>query len=483
MNQQSIKSKATSGIIWSAFDRFAVQGGQFIIGVILARLLMPSDFGVIGMMSIFIALSQTIVDSGMGTGLIQKQNRSDKDFSTVFIFNLATSIILYFILFFSAPFIAEYFGVPELLILTRVISLTIIISAFTIVQRTQLTIKLDFKSIAKVNAISIILSGIISIFLAYYGCGVWALVVQIILRALFSSLVLFYISHWQPINSFSNESFRSLFGFGSKLLAAGLVSTAFKEIYNIVIGKVYSSTQLGYYNRAYNFADLSSGAVTSILHQVTFPILSSLQNEVIRMISVYRRIIKMTAFFIFPTMTMIALLAEPIVMILLTEKWAPVIVLLQLLSFARFFYPLSIINMNLLNAAGRSDLYLWVDLSKIPLVIVTLIITIPLGVKSIAIGMVIVSCISFFINAYMPGKLFGYGGIKQLKDLLPFFLATIIMAGFVYFGILFVTDNFLKLLIGIILGVTSYFGTAYFMKLDEVYEVLSILKKVIGKND
>ncbi|MDX9847995.1 MAG: lipopolysaccharide biosynthesis protein [Tenuifilaceae bacterium] len=478
MTSTTLKSKATKGMLWSALDKFAVQAGHFAIGIVLARLLMPEDFGLIGMLSIFIAISQTFIDSGMGSGLIQKKDRSNHDFSTVFVFNLAVSVTFYFILYFSAPLIAQFYSMPQLVMLTRVLSLNIIINSLAIVQRTKLTINIDFKTIAKVNVASVFISGIVAVYFAYSGLGVWALVIQNLVRAAIAVLMLWFLSRWAPSLVFSKESFKNLFGFGSKLLIAGLYARTLQEVYNITIGKFYQAAELGFYTRARSFVDITNGTITSILQQVTYPILASLQDDRDRMVSVYSRLIRMTAFFVFPAMTLLALLAEPFVLFFLTEKWLPAVVLLQLMAFARIFYPISALNMNILNAVGRSDLFLKVDLSKFPVIVLVLIITIPLGVKAIVIGHIVTSFISFFINSYMPGKLFGYGALKQLRDMIPIFIATGIMAALVYASIFLLDSNILKMLIGGFVGISSFLTVSHFMKIEEMKEVQLIFSKI-----
>ena len=439
---------------------------------------MPADFGLIGMLSIFIVLSQTLVDSGMGTGLIQKKNRTDFDFSTVFVFNLVISIFLYSILFVTAPAIANFYDSPQLVLLTRVLGINIIINSLAVVQYSKLTISIDFKTIAKVNVISVVLGGLMAIYFANFGFGVWALVIQQITRSLISVLMLWFLSKWKLSLFFSKQSFKNLFDFGSKLLIARIYAQILNNVYNIIIVKVYSASELGYYTNAKNYSDITAGTITGILQKVTFPILASLQDDKKRMISVYSRIIRMTAFFIFPIMTLLALLADPFIRLVLTEKWLPTVVLLQWLSFARMVSPISSVNMNILNAVGRSDLFLKVDLSKFPLLVLTLIITIPLGVKAMVIGHVVMAILAFFINAYMPGKLFGYGALSQLKDMIPIFISTVIMALTVFVVIIFIENLFLKLILGGISGIISYLVMSNMLKIEEINEVKSLLLKL-----
>ena len=478
MTNHSLKAQATRGMLWSTVDKFAVQAGQFIVGIVLARILMPEDFGLIGMLSIFLALSQVFIDSGMGSGLIQRQDRTNADYSTVFVFNFVVSVCFYLILFFTAPLIARFYDQPLLTLLTRTLGLNLIINSLAIVQRSKLTIAIDFKSIAKVNVIGVALGGTAGVVTAILGFGVWAIVIQTLVSSVATVSSLWLFSKWNPSIVFSKESFKTLFGYGSKLLLAGLYAQTLNNIYNITIGKAYPAGQLGYYTRTKQFAEITAGTVSSILQQVTFPILASVQHDKARLISIYSRLIKMTAFFIFPSMTLLALLAKPLILILLTDKWAAVIPLLQWMAFARIIYPISVINMNILNAIGRSDLFLKVDLSKFPLILLTLIITIPLGIKAIVIGHVITSSISFFINAYLPGKLFGYGGLKQLKDMASVIVSTIIMAIAVFYSIYFIDNLYIKLILGGLVGLTAYIIMSYLLKIPEWKEIQVFLMKI-----
>lgn len=478
MQHTTLKSTAIKGVVWSAVDKFAVQFGQFVVGILLARILLPEDFGLIGMLAIFITLSQTFIESGLGTGLIQRQNRSEVDFSTLFLFNLAVSGFFYLLLFLSAPFIASFFEQPQLTDLTRILGLILFLNAFAIVQRTKLTIAIDFKSIAKSNVIGMITGGLCGVIAAVNGYGVWSLVIQMLIGSFASSLSLWLLSNWTPSIIFSKESFKSLFGYGSKLLMAGLYAQILNNVYNICLGKFYPTASLGYYTKAKSFADVSAGTVVSIIQQATFPILATVQHDKEKLVSIYSRMIRMSAFLIIPLMTMIALLAKPIVILLLTEKWISLIPLLQWIVFSRLFLPMSSLNMNLLNAVGRSDLFLKVDLSKLPLTLVVMAITIPLGVKAIVIGHVVTSAIFFVINAYLPGKFYGYGAIKQLKDMLPFSIAAIGMAISVLAMSCFVENLILQLFLGGILGLITYLFICWLLKLEELKEVGELLLKL-----
>jgi teichuronic acid exporter len=477
MHNTSLKATATKGIIWSAVDKFAVQLAQFAVSIVLARILMPEDFGLIGMLAIFISLSQAFIESGLGVGLVQRQNRKEIDFSTMFVFNLAVSCFFYLILFFAAPFISSFFRQPMLTDLTRILGLNLFINALAIVQRTKLTIAIDFKSIAKSNVIGVVIGGLFGVIAAINEYGVWSLVIQTLVGSFASSASLWFFSNWSPSIAFSKKSFKSLFGFGSKLLIAGLYAQILNNIYNICLGRFYPTASLGYYTRAKNFADISAGTIVSVLQQATFPILTAVQNDKEKLISIYRRMIRMSAFITIPLMTFIALLAKPIVILLLTDKWIALIPLLQWMVFARIFYPMSALNLNLLNAIGRSDLYLKVDLSKLPLTVLAIVITIPLGVKAMIIGHVITSALSFIINAYLPGKSLGYGPIGQLKDMLPFFVATIGMAIPIVIMSYFIDNLFLQLFVGACLGLVTYLFICWLLKLEELTEVWKLFLK------
>ena len=487
MYTSPLKSAAAKGILWTALDKFASQIGQFIVGVVLARLLMPEDFGLIGMLAIFIALSQTVIESGLNMGLIQRQERKAIDFSTTFVFNLAISTFFYVLLFFTAPYIAAFFRQPQLVDLTRILGLSLFVHAFAIVQRTILTIDLDFKSIAKSNIVGVVFGGLSGVIMALNGFGVWSLVVQMIVSSIATSVALWLYGNWKLSFLFSKDSFRTLFGYGSKLLLASLYAQTLNNIYNICIGRFYPTAALGYYTRAKTFADVSAGTVGTILQQATFPIFTLIQSDRKRLVSVYSRMIKMAAFCTIPLMTFIALLAKPLVILLLTDKWVALIPLLQWMVFARILLPMSAINMNVLNAIGRSDLYLKVDLSKLPMTVIALVITIPLGVKAMIIGHVITSALSFIINAYLPGKLFGYGAVKQIKDMIPVLIATFGMAVLIVLIQMFTEGLLLQLLLSGFFGLITYLGICHLLQVEEVFELRQLLlnfkKKVYDRSN
>lgn len=470
-----LRNKALKGVLWSSIDKAGVKAMSFIVSIVIARILSPSDYGIIGMILVFIAIANIFIDSGMSQALVQRKNRTSADMSTAFYFNIAVAVICYLVLFFSAPLISNFYEVALLVPILRILGLNIIISAFATVQRANLLAKLDFRTIAIVHIGGVSVSGAVGIWMAYAGYGVWALVGQQMASTFASTLIFWILGKWHPNAGFSQESFKGLWKFGSKLLATGLVSTIMREIYSVAIGKAYRSAELGYYTRAIQTSDMVAITTNDIINAVTFPILSSLQDDRSRMVDVYSRMLGMTAFCIFPIMTGLAVVASPFISVLLTDKWLPVVPLLQWLCFARMFTPISALNMNILNAMGRSDLFMKLDFSKLPLTIVTMIITIPLGVKAIVIGNFINTFICYFINAYLPGKMFNFGVKAQFKIFWKIAIATSIMALSVWLSMFLFKSTILKLAIGILTGILSYTVSSYILKIREESEIINIL--------
>ena len=471
MSSKSLKEKTLKGFFWNMLEKSSIQVSQLVLGILLARLLSPSDFGLIGMLVIFILIAELFAESGFSKALIQKQDRSEVDFSTVFYFNIGVSGLIYLGLFFSAPLIAQFYKTPELILLTRVMGLSVLINALVLVQKTKLVIDFDFKTLAKINFTSIFISGIISVLLAFSGWGVWALVAQSLIKAFIAAILFWYFGKWKPLRVFSKKSFKQLFSFGSKLLGAGLLAVISQNIYLIIIGRNFSASSLGFYTNAKKLSDTPSNFISSVIHTVSFPVLSSLQDNQDKMISVYRKLMKMTGFLALPVLVLLTVLAEPLIQIFLTDKWLPAVPLFQILCISKTLFIISGLNMNILNAIGRSDLYLKLDIIKMPIIILSIIITIPFGVKALVIGQSIVVLISFFINTYYPGKLLGYGFKKQMVDLFPAICLTLIMFLITYGTIYFLPTNILKLIVGIVIGVLSYGTIAYLMKFQEFQEI------------
>lgn len=456
-----LKQKAIRGVFWSAIEKFSAQGVQFVLGIILARLLTPRDYGLVGMLAIFIAISQTFVLSGFGSALIQKKDRDEKDFSTTFYYNIIVALIFYAILFFLAPFIARFYNEPLLVNLTRSISLTLVIEAFSVVQLAKFTINVDFKSQSKASLSSVIISGIVGITLAYQGFGVWALVAQSLTRGLINVIMLWIISKWMPRDGFSYVRFKKLFSFGSRLLLAGIIHSIAQNISKIVIGKAFSTQTLGFYTRADQFARFPSVNMESILGRVTFPVLCSIHNDREQLLAKHHQIIRLAALVIFPTMVGLIILAQPLILSILTEKWASSIWMLRIISFGLIFLPINGFNVALYNVIGRSDLFFRTDLIKQVLIIGLLITSIPFGIEIMLWGQVLALALTYFVNLIILYKIFGFTFVKQLFDFFPIIINCLLMALAIYIITSFVQTEFMKLIIGICVGAITYLGIVW----------------------
>lgn len=481
MVTDSLKQKTTKGLFWSSVERFSNQGVSFIFSIILARILAPSDFGIVAMIGIFFAVAQSFVDSGFSNALVRKTDRREEDLSTCFYFNIGVGIVAYIVLFLIAPFIADFYNQPILSPIIRITGFGVVLNSLCVVQQALFTIKIDFKSQAKVTLSATIISGIVGVVLAYQGYGVWALVWQGVVMSLVRMGLLWLMSKWRPKAGFSKDSFHYLFGYGSKLLASGLLDTIYNNIYPIVIGKFYSPAQLGNYSRALSFAQLPSSNITSILQRVTFPVLSTIQDDLPRLQTNYRRLLKLSAFIVFPLMTGLAAVAFPLIRIVLTPKWEGCSFYLQIICFALMWYPIHAINLNLLQVKGRSDLFLRLEIIKKIVGVCIMCITIPLGITAMCIGMVASSFIALFINTFYTGKFIDIQYLKQMRDLLPIFVNSLLTGGLIFISIQFITNDVFKLMVGVIIGVLYYILSSYIFARDEIYEVKRLL--VGQKND
>lgn len=471
-----LKDKTVKGVFWSAVDRFSAQGIQFVFSILIARLLLPEDYGVIAMLNIFLAVSQTFIDSGFGTALIRKNDRTETDFSTVFYFNIVVAVAFYLVLYFAAPAIAKFYETPLLESVTKIVALNLIISSLSGIHNAKLSINIDFKSRAKISIISTFITGAVGLWMAYAGYGVWALVVQNLCSSVIRTVMLWIIVKWCPSLIFSWKSFKELFSFGSKLLASGLLDTLYNNIYTLIIGKVFSPATLGVYSKANTLAQFPSSNITSVLQSVTFPVLSTIQNEEDRLANVYRRFLKLSAFVIFPMMTGLSAVADPFIRLVLTDKWEGVIYLLQIICFQLMWYPIHAINLNILQVKGRSDYFLKLEIFKKVQGVLILCITVPMGIVAMCYGSVISSLISLIWNTYYTNKLIGYGYWAQMRDLLPILIHSLIMWALVLLIVNLMPTLWLKLIIGVLTGMIYYIAGAYIMKFPEMNELLSILK-------
>ena len=477
MEKESLKKKTVNGVIWSAIDRFSTQGIQFVFSILIARLLMPSDYGVIAMLGIFLAVSNTFVDSGFGAALVQKANRTETDFSTVFYFNIVVAIIFYALLWLASPYIAAFYNIPMLKDVTRVVALTLIFSALGGIQGAKLSIAINFKTRAIISLISALSTGCLGLYLAYSGYGAWALVFQTVFSSLLNTILLWCFVRWMPSLVFSWQSFRQLFSFGSKLLASALLDTIYNNVYTLIIGKVYSSSSLGLYSRASGLAQYPSSNITGVLQSVTFPVLCSIQNDEERLADAYKRFIRMSAFVVFPLMIGLASVAEPFIRVVLTDKWEGTIYLLQIVCFSMMWYPIHAINLNILQVKGRSDYFLKLEIIKKIQGVCILCITVPISIVAMCYGSIVSSLLSLVWNTYYTKRLIGYGFFSQIKDLLPIIIHSLLMGGIVLLVTHFIEVMWIKLFAGILAGGIYYILGAYIMHFDELKEVLAIIKR------
>ena len=457
---ESLKNKTVKGVGWSFIDNLSSSGITFLVGLVLARLLTPSEYGIMAILTIFIAVSNSIVDSGFSNALIRKTDARRVDYNTVFLFNLLVSGLLYVVLFLAAPSISRFFKEPLLVEVMRVIGWVLVINALAIIPRTLFVKEVNFKIQTKISLIASISSGVIGIGMALAGLGVWSLVGQQLSRQLLNTLFLWIYCTWRPAWEFSMQSFKELFSFGSKLLLSGLLDTVFKEIYSLVIGRCYTSAQLGQYTRASQFNQIFSSNLTTVIQRVSYPVLSSIQDEPERLRDAYRKVIKSTMLISFACMLGLAAVARPLIIILIGEKWLPAVGFLQIICFSGMLYPLHAINLNILQVKGRSDLFLRLEIIKKIIAVGPLVLGVLYSIEYMLWGSVCTSLIAYFLNSYYSADLIDYPTKEQIKDILPTFLVSFVTAAAMWSLTLLSLSNWLLLplqcLLGIVLAVLIY---------------------------
>ena len=483
----TLKEKTLAGLLWSSIDNFSHQGITFIVGIVLARLLTPREFGLIGMTTIFIAISQSFIDSGFTQALIRKKNCTQIDYSTVFYFNIVISVLLYIILFTAAGAIGQFFSEPQLKLILQVLGISLIINSFAIIQRARLTKRIDFKLQTKISVLAAIGSGTIGISMAYAGYGVWSLVIKTLAGFTLNSFFLWLWNKWKPSFTFSWHSFSAMFSFGSKLLVSGLINTTYRNIFLLIIGKYFSATDLGFYTRADQFKKLASQNITGVVQRVSYPVLSTIQDDVTRLRFAYQRLIKSTMLITFLLMMGLAAISEALIITLIGEQWLPSVIYLQLLCFAGMFFPLHAINLNMLNVQGRSDLFLRLEIIKKILAAPVIIIGILYGIEVMILGMIFISFIAFFLNSYYSGKNIGYSSLRQIQDILPSFYLAVFVGGVVFLiGKLLNTSFQITLIIQLFLGLFMTIVIAELLKMESYLYIKRIvleelLKQYYGK--
>lgn len=477
----SIKQKAINGMAWSVSERISLQVMQMIISIVLARLLEPAEFGLIGMLAIFTSIAQSLIDSGFGSALIQKKNATQTDSSSIFYFNLVFSVILASILFFSAPLIADFYDQPDLLPITRVLSLGLVINASSIVQVCILRRNLDFKKHFIANITSVIISGIGGIVAALAGLGVWSLVIQSLANSLIKAIILWTLKIWRPIVQISIASLKTMFSFGSKLLLAGLMETVFTNLYQTFIGRQFTASDLGYYSRASTMESAASISTSMALGQVIFPALSPYQDDKIKLKQAHSKTIKMSMFLHIPLMTGLIFIAEPLLLFLLTDKWAESIPYFQLLCIIGMIYPIQVQNYNLFRITGRSDIILKFGVVKYLLTAIAIALTYKHGILALIYGQITVAVLSQLIASYIAGNLINYPLFEQIKELFPSMALSIVMGAIVFFaGKINTESNLIIFSVQICVGILSYYLLNKLIKSPELAEFITIIQGLLG---
>lgn len=464
MGEKNLKNKTVKGLLWSGIDKFSYELIQFTVGIIMARLLMPSDYGVVGIIMVFVSFSTLFIEGGLTTALIQKSNRTEDDFNTAFVYNLGMAIFIYIVLFFSAPFIANVYKNPDIEPLLRVITLNLIISSFSTVQNTRLTINLDFKKISIVSVSASLLSGIVGILMAYNGFGVWALVSQQITINILRTILLYVVSHWHPLFRFSKKSFKELFGFSSRLILTNLLARVYDNLYPLIIGKLYPFKTLGYYTRAHQYSALPVNIMRDMFNRVSFPVLSSIKEDIDRLRRMYRIYIEMSSAVIFPVMFILIVVSKPLILLMLTEKWEPTVPFMQILCLGGMFSHISAINLNLLYVKGRSDLALKLEVLKKLVAISILVVSTFWGIWGICIGQAVYSVVAVLLNSKYTNRLIFLSFVQQIKDFGGVWLLAALSAIVPYIVMGFVDDNVIQIVVAALLYVLIYVVIHFVLK-------------------
>ena len=475
MSEKSIREKVISGLVWKFAERIGAQGVSFIVSIILARLLSPSDYGLIALTTIFISISNIFVQSGFGNALVQKKNADDTDFSSVFYFNIFVSLVFYIIIFFTSPLIAKLYNRADLTIIMRVMAISILIYGINNIQQAYVSKTMQFKRFFFSTLIGTVISAFVGIIMAYKGFGVWALVSQYLINSIVDTVVLWITVKWRPKKLWSLERIKELYSFGWKLFLSCLIDTIYDNIYGLFIGKIYNSSMLGLYNKGNQFPNLIVSNINTPIQSVLFPALSEEQNNKVRVKSMVRRSIVTSSFLILPMMVGLASIAKSLVIILLTEKWLGCVFFLQISCITFAFWPIHTANLQAINALGRSDIFLKLEVVKKILGILVLLISIPFGIKVMVIGRAILDTFCTIINAFPNKKLLDYSFVEQWKDIIPSLIISLLMGVIVLSIELFKLNEYLTLIIQIVVGAITYFGLAYLLKFECLTYLLDMI--------
>lgn len=473
--EESLKKKTIKGFGWSAIDNVASYGASFFISIVLARLLTPYDYGLIGIIAIFTTICGVLINAGFSTALIRKNDCTEADYNTVFLVNLVLSISLYLVIYFCAPLISVFFERAELVSLIRVSSLSMIIGAVSIVPVTRLTKKIDFRSQTKVTVFSAIVGGVIGISMAYMGFGVWSLVFSGLISSVVRTVLLLIYNKWFPVLYFSADSFHNLFGFGWKMMASGILDSVWKQLYQVVVGKFYSPAALGQYTRAIGFSQLFSSNLSSVVQRVTYPVLSSLQDDKSRMVSAYQKLIKSTMFITAISMFFLGAISEPLLYCLIGPQWHDAAIYLTIICISESTYPLHSINLNMLEVQGRSDLFLGLEIIKKMIAICPLTVGAIWGILPMLFVNLVTTAIAYFLNSHYSGKLIGYSSWMQLKDVAPSYGIGFLVALSVYFMKYLPLSYWVVLPLQLVSGTVVFYVICKLVNNEEYHQALGIL--------
>lgn len=469
-------NRIRNSVVWSAIDKVASSGIQLVLNLILARLILPEEFALVAMISIFIAIGQTFIDSGFSQSLIHKQDRKPIDYSTVFLFNIGVSTVFYLIIFLISPLIAAFYNNEIFIPLTRIVALNLIISSFSIVQRAELTIRTDFKTQALVSLISIVCSGIVGIYMAYNGYGVWAMVTQTLLYQFLVALLLWVLVRWMPALSFSKQSFKELFSYGSKLLVSRLINTICQNIHSVLIGKFYPRQEVAYFTNANQISLYSACYLNDIIQRALFPIQCEMQDDLERTRQFFYKMMRLSSYIIFPIMVTIIVVAKPFVMTVLTEKWVDMILLMQIIAFAYMWYPIMSSN-QMFNVLGRTDLYLKTEIIKKLFFILVVALTLKLGVVMMCVGIVVYNFFEMFVTVLLLKKILPVTFKEITISILPSLFLSLGMGAIVFLVISHIDSYLVQLLLGVLLAFVSYVVLSVVFKSQDLSDIKLIIKK------
>lgn len=479
MKTESLKKKSIIGTFWSFIETFSLKLIQFVINIIMARLLMPEDYGVIAIVYTLITISQVFIDGGFATTLIQDKYKNEKDYSTIFTFNVFVAILFYILLFFLAPILSDFYH-TNITLPIRVLSINLIVSAFVAIHRVKLTVDVNFKLLAKINVVSAIISGALGVLGAYNGYAVWALIIQYLSNGIMSSFLLIIILKWKPVCFFDLQSFKRLFPFGARLLFASLIDRIYMNLYPIFVGKLFTASSLGYYSRAEQFAALPANTCSDIFLRVTFPVMSSITEES-QLVKFYRKYISLSSYIIFPIMFLVIIISKPLILILLTDKWETIIVMLQILCIGFIFDHISSINRNLLYVKGRADLALRLEIIKKVIATLILFISIPFGLIGLCIGKAIYGIFAMVLNSWYTRSLINVSLFDQIKDFSPSLFVVIISALIGYIPVYTLNSSLEQFILGCIVFIVCFLSISYIFKLREFRCSVDIIKQILSK--